>query len=853
MTCRRPARRPPVGVIFGYGTGTTSLDGVDLHVPAGTTLGRRGPHRIGQDHVGRLLARLWDTEAAGAVGGATSAPTWARPTCGAGSAVVTQEVELFRASVRDNLTVFGAVEAPTTPSPGPPPRRVRRPGSTRSGGARRGDLDGDTELSAGEGQLLAFARAPAADPDLVILDEASSRLDPETEVRLIAATDACSPGPHRDDHRPPPVDARPGRRRSSCSTTAAWWSTAPGPSSPPTPLRPAPRRFHHLLATGGVRAAPAEPVAAEPPGPDPACRRPGETASSGAVPVRLAGPAGRPRRVASGSGSGWSFFTCPCPIGLACGPSWTASRPPTPPAWPGLLALLAGFEIGRWLLLLPAIVQWHGAWVFWHTLPRVNALRSLTGDPGPVTGRLPGSSGEAVSRFRDDTRDVAKVLDVWLDLLAAGITIGGRPGDPVGDRTPQRGGHGAADPGRVVDRSPPRRPPPAVAVGGARGHRRGHRVHRRRVRRHRHGQDGGRRGRGARTASSRSGTGGRTRPDETRWARSSARPSAGSPATPAWVWPCWLVVPAVRRGDLSVGDIGLFTTYATAVGGLPRVTARWATFQRQGDVAAARLARLVPQQDPDRASATAPTWLRHGPPPFVPVSVTAPLSRAGRDRLDHLEVSDLGVHLDDGAGANPSGQLRGVDLTIRRGQFVVVTGPVGSGKSVLLRALLGLVPRSAGTVQWNGEEVADPSVLLVPPRAAYVPQVPRLCSEPLEESVLLGYEASGLDRVLALACLDDDLVDMPDGVRTTVGAKGVRLSGGQVQRVATARALIRRPELLVIDDLSSALDVTTEARLWDGLFAATDGNLTVLATSHRPRVLERADVVITLERGRRTG
>ena len=87
------------------------------------------------------------------------------------------------------------------------------------------------------------------------------------------------------------------------------------------------------------------------------------------------------------------------------------------------LALLAGLQVGRWLLLLPAIVQWHGAYVFWQTLPRVNVLRSLTGDPGPVTGRLPGSPGEAVSRFRDDTRDIANVLDVWLDLLAAGITI----------------------------------------------------------------------------------------------------------------------------------------------------------------------------------------------------------------------------------------------------------------------------------------------------------------------------------------------------------------------------------------------------------------------------------------------
>ena len=142
-------------------------------------------------------------------------------------------------------------------------------------------------------------------------------------------------------------------------------------------------------------------------------------------------------------------------------------------------------------------------------------------------------------------------------------------------------------------------------------------------------------------------------------------------------------------------------------------------------------------------------------------------------------------------------------------------------------------------------------MVLVPPRTAYLPQVPRLFSEPLADTVLLGVDAAGLDEALRLACLDDDLDEMPEGVRTLVGPKGVRLSGGQIQRTAAARAFVRRPELLIVDDLSSALDVTTEARLWDGLFDAAGTNLTILAVSHRARVLERADQVIQLEAGRR--
>ena len=138
----------------------------------------------------------------------------------------------------------------------------------------------------------------------------------------------------------------------------------------------------------------------------------------------------------------------------------------------------------------------------------------------------------------------------------------------------------------------------------------------------------------------------------------------------------------------------------------------------------------------------------------------------------------------------------------------------------------------------------------MPPRAAYVAQVPRLFSEPLSDAVLLGLEPDGLHDAVRLACLDDDVAWMPQGLATVVGAKGVRLSGGQIQRTAAARAFVRRPELLVIDDISSALDVDTEARMWAQLLDTATVS-TVLVVSHRPAVIERADQVVELFDGRR--
>jgi ATP-binding cassette subfamily B protein len=192
-----------------------------------------------------------------------------------------------------------------------------------------------------------------------------------------------------------------------------------------------------------------------------------------------------------------------------------------------------------------------------------------------------------------------------------------------------------------------------------------------------------------------------------------------------------------------------------------------------------------------------------------------------------------------------------VDLDVEPGGFVVVTGRIGSGKSTLLRSVLGLLPLDGGTILWRGETVVDPASFMKPPHTAYTPQVPRLFSLTLGENLTLGVDARD-DEILAAvrtATMERDLEAMPDGLETMVGPRGVRLSGGQVQRSAAARMLVRRPDLLVFDDLSSALDVETEQLLWDRLFADGSGT-TALVVSHRKPALQRADLVVVMKDGK---
>jgi ATP-binding cassette subfamily B protein len=300
----------------------------------------------------------------------------------------------------------------------------------------------------------------------------------------------------------------------------------------------------------------------------------------------------------------------------------------------------------------------------------------------------------------------------------------------------------------------------------------------------------------------------------------------------------------MRSGTFTVGDLALFTAYVGWLAGLPRRVGRMLYRQRQATVAAARLRRLLAEEE------TADDLVVHRPVYFSTPAPPAPPPPAIDMPFASLEIEHLVAHHDGSVHG-----IDGVSFRIDRGEFVAVTGPVGSGKTTLVRTLLGLLAAQSGTVRWNGEPVDDPGSFLVPPRVAYASQVPRLWSASLDENLRLGWQTSDddIDTAVRLAQLDRDIADMADGLATVVGPRGMRLSGGQLQRSVTARALVRRPELLVIDDVSSALDVETERALWDGLEAAhADGTAppTVLVVSHRPVVLERADRVIVLDRGR---
>ena len=200
--------------------------------------------------------------------------------------------------------------------------------------------------------------------------------------------------------------------------------------------------------------------------------------------------------------------------------------------------------------------------------------------------------------------------------------------------------------------------------------------------------------------------------------------------------------------------------------------------------------------------------------------------------------------------------LYATTATLPSGSLVALIGPSGGGKSTLVSTLLGFVPPTTGDVviRDNTTEIdlADIDIARWRERIGWVPQSPRLVSPgcadvTVAEAVRLGNPKASdaeLTAALTAAGVLSEIEQLPDGLDTVVGEEGQGLSAGQYRRVAVARALVRNPEILLLDEPTAALDGASESSVVDALVAARDSGMTVVVVAHRPAIVELADVVV---------
>ncbi len=841
------------GLDVGY-PGGFALSGVSFAVPAGTTCALVGRSGSGKSTLAKVLSRAVEPEPGQVLVGGTDVTALDVEALRARVGVVTQRTELLAATLEENITLFAPVPRAQVEAALEALGLVGWARSLPDGLDTRLGI-GATTLSAGEEQLVAFARLLVRDVAVVVLDEATARMDPRTEARVERASRALLAGrtgvviAHRlaTTERADDVAVLDGGRLVQHGQRAEL-AAAPGP-------------FADLLAAAGEGGA--VPVAGL------AARTSGRVVTR-TVPVREAAPAGDADADAD--------------AGLLARAERREVPPPPPPQRPSTARAVARLLVAhpRWGVVgaagffLTTVLGAYGAVVgtlfgaltdrlkdvaaggeapwslagalavtlllspialavafrvypmWWSALTlrmRLNVLRGQT-----MQRRLPRTPpGEVSARALDSERFLV-YTDRWVDVVTGVLTVavlGALTVVSTGDVG--RGALASGVVGAILVVSA------VVSAAGA-----------------------PLAGSSARVAGDQRALFGRSLVSAMDAARTvklaaatsvvqrhltavdSARMDAsirefrvrslldGVPvlmvqlgvvaAWAAYLGGFWGLATAIAVSTAASG-FGWFGTVAGAVITQAPVAQRWlhATSELSGGE--------------DLVSLPAGVDLRAGTAPRPP---TAP-----REVLERLELSGLDAVHDDGTVG-----VSGVDLRVDAGELVLLAGRVGSGKSSLLAAIAGLVDHD-GEIRWNGVDVRDPQLFLRPGQVAYVGQVPRVLSGSVAENVMLDHERS-IDAALDDARMTADL-EAAGGRGALVGHRGVRLSGGQVQRLALARALATGAELLVADDVSSALDARTEVELWEALRAR---GATVLGASAKRAALSRADRVVVLESGR---
>ncbi|MFY9571080.1 MAG: ABC transporter ATP-binding protein [Blastocatellia bacterium] len=234
------------------------------------------------------------------------------------------------------------------------------------------------------------------------------------------------------------------------------------------------------------------------------------------------------------------------------------------------------------------------------------------------------------------------------------------------------------------------------------------------------------------------------------------------------------------------------------------------------------------------------------------MSIEPAISDAGVLDVDtiggEIEFRDLTFRY--GEARDPA--LKEISLRIEAGQTVAFVGAVGSGKSTLMNLVTRLLDGEPGQVLIDGRPIREIPLAVLRASIGYVPQETFLFSETIAENIAFGVEhatAEEIERAATEAGIAQDIREFPDGFATLVGERGITLSGGQKQRTAIARALIRRPRILILDDALSSVDTYTEEKILGHLRRIMRGR-TSLIVSHRVSTVKGADLIVVLEEGR---
>lgn len=287
----------------------------------------------------------------------------------------------------------------------------------------------------------------------------------------------------------------------------------------------------------------------------------------------------------------------------------------------------------------------------------------------------------------------------------------------------------------------------------------------------------------------------------------------------------WVGGRRLLAGELSLGSFVMFNTY---MGMLvwPMIAFGWVVNLIQRGTASMKRIREILEERPTIASPAAPKRLRQP---------------AGAIDFEHVTL------------AWPSQTaLSEVSLQIPAGATVAVVGRTGSGKSSLVQLIPRMFDPTAGCVRLEGVDLRELDPAELRRRIGFVPQETFLFSATLGENIAFGAKEATeeqIRRAAGIAGLSGDIEGFPDGYRTMVGERGVTLSGGQKQRTAIARALLREPEILILDDALSSVDTITEEKILRGL-KTLGGERTTVLISHRVSTVRHADCIYVLERGR---